>query len=103
MAEMRTALDVTQTFLDQCVLLHNAHELSAELAAEAKYFVSETEAKVMDECVQLHGGAGYMGEYRISQMYADARVSRIYAGTTEIMKEIIARSIGLDERKLLAG
>ncbi len=103
MAELRTALDVTQTFLDQCVMLHNAHELSAELAAEAKYHVSETEAKVMDECVQLHGGAGYMGEYRISHMYADARVSRIYAGTTEIMKEIIARSIGLDERKLLAG
>jgi len=101
MAEMRTALDVTQTFMDQCVLLHNAGELTADLAAEAKFCASEIEAKVMDECVQLHGGAGYMGEYRISHMYADARVSRIYAGTSEIMKEIIARSIGLDERKLL--
>ena len=103
MAEMRTALDVTQTFMDQCVLLHNAGELSADLAAEAKYHASETESRIMDECVQLHGGAGYMGEYRISHMFTDARVSRIYAGSTEIMKEIIARSIGLDERKLLAG
>ncbi len=103
MAEMRTALDITQTFIDQCVLLHNAGELSAELAAEAKYHATETESKVMDECVQLHGGAGYMDEYRISHMFTDARVSRIYAGSTEIMKEIIARSIGLDERKLLGG
>jgi acyl-CoA dehydrogenase len=98
-AEMRTALDVTQTFVDQCVLLHNAGELSAELAAEAKYYATEVESSVMDECVQLHGGAGYMSEYRISHMFTDARVSRIYAGSTEIMKEIIARGIGLDERK----
>jgi len=101
MAEMRTALDVTQTFMDQCVLLHNAGQLSAEIAAEAKFHATEVESKVMDECVQLHGGAGYMSEYRISHMFTDARVSRIYAGSTEIMKEIIARSIGLDERKLM--
>jgi len=100
MAEMRTALDVTQTFIDQCVLLHNAGELSAELAAEAKLYASELESEVMDNCVQLHGGSGYMSEYRISHMFTDARVSRIYAGSSEIMKEIIARSIGLDERKL---
>ncbi len=100
MAEMRTALDVTQTFIDQCVMLHLDGELSADLAAEAKYFSTEVESRVMDECLQLHGGAGYMSEYRISHMFADARVSRIYAGSTEIMKEIIARSIGLDERKL---
>lgn len=100
MAEMRTSLDVLQTFIDQCVMLHNQGELSAELAAEAKLFASELESKVMDECVQLHGGAGYMSEYRISHMFTDARVSRIYAGSSEIMKEIIARSIGLDERKL---
>ncbi len=103
MAEMRTALDVTQTFMDQCVLLHNAGQLTAELAAEAKFHATEVESKVMDECVQLHGGAGYMSEYRISHMFTDARVSRIYAGSTEIMKEIIARSIGLDERKLMGG
>ena len=100
MAEMRTALDVTQTFVDQLVLLHNAGQLSADLAAEAKYHATEVESRVMDECVQLHGGAGYMSEYRISHMFTDARVSRIYAGSTEIMKEIIARSVGLDERKL---
>lgn len=101
MAEMRTNLDVTQTFMDQCVLLHNAGQLTADLAAEAKFHATEVESKVMDECVQLHGGAGYMSEYRISHMFTDARVSRIYAGSTEIMKEIIARSMGLDERKLM--
>jgi len=101
MAEMRTRLDVTQTFIDQCVMLHLEGQLSADLAAEAKYFATEVESFVMDECVQLHGGAGYMSEYRISHMFTDARVSRIYAGSTEIMKEIIARSIGLDERKLV--
>ena len=100
MAEMRTSLDIAQTFIDQCVLLHNQSELSAELAAEAKLFASELESEVLDNCVQLHGGAGYMSEYRISHMFTDARVSRIYAGSSEIMKEIIARSIGLDERKL---
>jgi len=100
MAEMRTSLDVTQTFIDQCVMLHLDGALGADIAAEAKYFATEVESRVMDECVQLHGGAGYMSEYRISHMFTDARVSRIYAGSTEIMKEIIARSIGLDERKL---
>ena len=101
MAEMRTAMDVTQTFVDQCVLLHNRGELSADLAAEAKLDASELESEVMDNCVQLHGGSGYMSEYRISHMFTDARVSRIYAGSSEIMKEIIARSIGLDDRKLV--
>jgi acyl-CoA dehydrogenase len=101
MAEMRTSLDVAQTFVDQCVMLHLDGQLGAELAAEAKYFTTEVESSVMDECVQLHGGAGYMSEYRISHMFTDARVSRIYAGSTEIMKEIIARGIGLDERKLV--
>jgi alkylation response protein AidB-like acyl-CoA dehydrogenase len=100
MAEMRASLDILQTFIDQCVLLHNRRELGAELAAEAKLFASELESRVMDDCVQLHGGAGYMSEYRISHMFTDARVSRIYAGSSEIMKEIIARGIGLDERKL---
>jgi len=100
MAEMRASLDIMQTFIDQCVLLHNQAELGSELAAEAKLAASELESVVMDNCVQLHGGAGYMSEYRISHMFTDARVSRIYAGSSEIMKEIIARSIGLDERKL---
>lgn len=102
MAEMRTTLDILQTFVDQCVLLHNSQELGSELAAEAKLAASELESVVMDNCVQLHGGSGYMSEYRISHMFTDARVSRIYAGSSEIMKEIIARSIGLDERKLVS-
>jgi acyl-CoA dehydrogenase len=100
MAEMRTALDSAQTFVDQCVMLHLEGELSAEIAAEAKLLATEVESRVMDHCVQLHGGAGYMSEYRISHMFTDARVSRIYAGSSEIMKEIIARGIGLDDRKL---
>lgn len=102
MAEMRTKLDVAQTFIDQCVLLLNAGELSGDDAAKCKLYASEVEARVMDECVQLHGGAGYMDEYRISRLYTDARISRIFAGTSEIMKEIIGRGLGLDERKLAA-
>lgn len=100
MAEMRTKLDVAQTFIDQCVLLLNAGELSGDDAAKCKLHASEVEAEVIDECVQLHGGAGYMEEYRISRLYTDASISRIFAGTSEIMKEIIGRGLGLDERKL---
>ncbi|HKT77444.1 MAG TPA: acyl-CoA dehydrogenase family protein [Sphingobium sp.] len=100
MATMRAELDMAQTYADQCVLLLNAGELKAEDASAAKLLTSELEARVMDECVQLHGGAGYMNEYRICRMYADARISRIFAGTSEIMREIIGRSLGLDERKL---
>ncbi len=100
MAEMRAQLDAVQIFLDHCVMEHNAGRLTVEVAAEAKLLTSELENRVMDDCVQLHGGAGYMDDYRICRMYTDARVSRIYAGTSEIMKEIIGRSLGLDERKL---
>ncbi len=99
MADMRTEIDIAQSFVDQCVLQHNAGKLSAEDAAKAKLFTSELEGRVTDECLQLHGGAGYMDEYPISRMYTAARVSRIYAGSSEIMREIIARSLGLDPRK----
>jgi alkylation response protein AidB-like acyl-CoA dehydrogenase len=99
MADMRTEIDIAQSFVDQCVLQHNAGKLSAEDAAKAKLFTSELEGRVTDECLQLHGGAGYMDEYAISRMYTAARVSRIYAGSSEIMREIVARSIGLDPRK----
>jgi acyl-CoA dehydrogenase len=98
MADMRTEIDVAQAFVDQCVLEHNAGRLSADDAAKAKLFTSELEGRVVDSCVQLHGGAGYMDEYPICRMYLNARVSRIYAGSSEIMREIIARSIGLDPR-----
>jgi acyl-CoA dehydrogenase len=100
MAEMRSQLDMAQTYVDQCVLLLNAGTLTAEDASSAKLVASELEARVMDACVQFHGGAGYMDEYRISRMFADARISRIFAGTSEIMLEIIGRSLGLDERKM---
>jgi acyl-CoA dehydrogenase len=99
MADMRTEIDVAQAFIDQCVLEHNRNELGADNAAKAKLFTSELEGRVMDDCVQLHGGAGYMDEYPICRMYLNARVSRIYAGSSEVMREIIARSIGLDPRK----
>ena len=98
MADMRAQLDCTQAFLDQCVALHNAKKLTAEVAAEIKLLTSELEGKVIDECLQLFGGAGYMEEYRICRMYRDARITRIFAGTSEIMKEIIGRKLGLDQR-----
>lgn len=99
MADMRTQIDVAQAFVDQCVVEHNRGELGADNAAKAKLFTSELEGRVMDDCVQLHGGAGYMDEYPICRFYLNARVSRIYAGSSEVMREIIARSIGLDPRK----
>jgi len=100
MAEMRAQLDMAQVWVDYCVGEHIAGRLTPELAAQGKLLCSELEGRVTDECLQLHGGAGYMREYRISQLYTDARISRIYAGTSEIMKEIISRGIGLDDRKM---
>jgi len=99
MANMRTDLDVAQVFLDRCVMEHNAGKLTAEDAAKAKLFCSEVEDRVTDLCVQLHGGNGYMDEYEVCRMFTNARVSRIFAGSSEIMREIIARSMGLDPRK----
>jgi alkylation response protein AidB-like acyl-CoA dehydrogenase len=103
MADMRMQIDIAQVFVDHCVMEFNAGRLGAADVARAKLFCSELEGRVTDECVQLHGGAGYMDEYRISRMYRDARVSRIYAGSSEVMREIIARSIGLDPRTRPAG
>jgi len=99
MADMRMEIDIAQVFVDQCVIEHNEGNLSADDAAKAKLYTSELEGRVMDDCVQLHGGAGYMDEYPICRMYLNARISRIYAGSSEIMREIIARSVGLDPRK----
>jgi len=103
MARMRAEIDMAQTYVDQCVLLLNKRELSAEDASAAKLLASELEGRVLDACVQMHGGAGYMDEFRVSRMYTDARITRIFAGTSEIMLEIIGRSLGLDERKLASG
>ena len=100
MAEMRAQIDVLQTFIDHCVTQHNAGKLTPQMAAEGKLLASELEGRVVDDCLQMHGGAGYMEEFRISRMFTDARVSRIYAGASEVMKEIIARGVGLDDRKM---
>lgn len=101
MAEMRTQLDAAQVFVDYCTSLHLDGKLTPNLAAQAKLLTSEIEGRVVDDCLQLHGGAGYMDEYEISRLYADARISRIFAGTSEVMKEIIGRSLGLDDRSAI--
>ena len=93
--EMRTELDIARTYVDRQVLALNRGELSAEEAAKAKWWVTEMEKRVIDRCLQLFGGWGYMEEYPIARAYRDARVQTIYGGTTEIMKEIIGRSLGL--------
>jgi alkylation response protein AidB-like acyl-CoA dehydrogenase len=95
LAEMLTEIEVAQAFIDRCVEALNAGELSAEEAAMAKWWCTELQGRVIDTGVQLHGGYGYMTEYPIARAYADARITRIYGGTTEIMKEIIGRSLGL--------
>ncbi|HEY3673550.1 MAG TPA: acyl-CoA dehydrogenase family protein [Acidimicrobiia bacterium] len=93
LAEMLTEIDVSQTFADRCVDALNDDELTVEEAAEAKWWCTELQKRTVDRCVQLHGGYGYMLEYPIARAYIDARVATIYAGTTEIMKEIIGRKL----------
>jgi alkylation response protein AidB-like acyl-CoA dehydrogenase len=95
LAELRTEIDLAQVFLDRCVEALNAGELTAEDAAKAKWWCTEMQGRVMDRCLQLHGGYGYITEYPIARAFADARITRIYGGTTEIMKEIVGRSMGL--------
>jgi len=95
LAEMATEIEIAQTFVDRCVLALNAGELTAEEAAMAKWWCTELQKRVIDTCLQLHGGYGYMLEYPIARAYADARITTIYGGTTEIMKEIIGRSLGV--------
>ncbi|CAN5571876.1 acyl-CoA dehydrogenase family protein [soil metagenome] len=95
LAEMRTEVEIGQTFIDRCVLALNAGELTAEEAAMAKWWCTELQKRVVDQCVQLFGGYGYMREYPIARAYTDARITTIYGGTTEIMKEIIGRAMGV--------
>lgn len=95
MADLRTELDIAQSFVDRCVALLNDSRLSAQDAAKAKLWVTEVEGRVVDACVQMHGGYGYMNEYAVARAYVDARVSRIYAGTNEVMREIVGRGLGL--------
>ena len=95
LAEMQTEVQVASVFVDKCTELLLQDKLDTATASMAKYWCSDLQCKVMDECVQLFGGYGYMWEYPITRAYADARVQRIYGGTNEIMKEVISRSMGL--------
>ncbi len=95
LADIATELDVAQAYVDRCVDRLNSKELDAGDASKAKYFCTELQGRVVDRCLQLHGGYGYMTQYPVSRRYADARVTRIYGGTSEIMKSVIAKSIGL--------
>lgn len=99
LAELVTELDVTQVFLDRCVELHVGGELSAVDAAKAKWWSADVQNRVVDACVQLHGGYGYMSEYEVARAWTDARVSKIWAGSNEIMKELVGRDLGLGERR----
>ena len=93
LAEAATTARITRTFIDRCIAEVVAGSLDEAGAAMAKYWATDAQQRVLDECVQLHGGYGYMTEYLVARMYADARVTRIYGGTNEIMKELIARSL----------
>ncbi|MGO4257151.1 acyl-CoA dehydrogenase family protein [Marmoricola sp. RAF53] len=93
-AEQVTKIEVTEAWLDQCVLAHTKGKLTATDAAKAKYWTSQVQNEVIDHCVQLHGGYGYMNEYRVARAWRDARVTKIWAGSNEIMKELIGRDLG---------
>lgn len=95
LAELRTKLDVSQAFIDNLTMQHVKGELTAVEAAQAKYWSADIENEVIDACVQLHGGYGYMTEYRVARAWMDARVTKIWAGSNEIMKELIGRDLGL--------
>ncbi|MFC0529070.1 acyl-CoA dehydrogenase family protein [Phytohabitans kaempferiae] len=95
LAELHSEVDIARVFVDHCVALHSRKELTAVRAAKAKYWCSELQVRVADRCLQLHGGYGYMREYAVCRGFADARIQTIYGGTTEIMKEIIGRDLGL--------
>ncbi|MFT7652372.1 MAG: acyl-CoA dehydrogenase [Limisphaerales bacterium] len=93
LAECKTEALVARTFVDQCLLKHIDGQLDPSTASMAKYWTTQKQNEIVDECLQLHGGAGYMDEYEISRMYRDARVQKIYGGTNEIMKELIGRTL----------
>jgi long-chain-acyl-CoA dehydrogenase len=98
LAELATEAQVARVFVDRCLELLLAKQLDTATASMAKYWCSDIECRIIDECLQLHGGYGFMWEYPIARAYVDARVQRIYGGTNEIMKEVISRSMGLGER-----
>ena len=93
LAELATEVGIGRIFADKCTELHNEKKLNGAMASSCKYWLSDLQCKVADEGLQLHGGYGYIWEYPIARAWADARVQRIYAGTNEIMKELIARDV----------
>jgi alkylation response protein AidB-like acyl-CoA dehydrogenase len=95
LAELATEIEIAQTYIDRCVDRLNEGDLSAADAAKAKWWSTELQGRTVDECLQLHGGYGYMTEYPISRRFIDARVTRIYGGSTEIMKGVVSKSLGL--------
>jgi alkylation response protein AidB-like acyl-CoA dehydrogenase len=92
LAELRTETQIARVFVDRCIALSLESKLDVETAAMAKYWTSDLQCKVIDECLQLHGGYGYMRDYAIGRAFVDARAQRIYGGTNEIMNEIISRT-----------
>ena len=98
LAELATEAQVARVFVDRCIELLLEKKLDTATASMAKYWTSDLENKIIDECLQLHGGYGFMWEFPIARAYVDARVARIYGGTNEIMKEVISRSLGLGEK-----
>ena len=95
LAEIATELDLAQHYVDDCVRALNDDDLTPVDAAKAKWWTTELQGRAVDRCLQLHGGYGFMNEYPVARAFADARVTRIYAGTTEIMKELVGRDLGL--------
>jgi acyl-CoA dehydrogenase len=93
LAECHTLATVAQTFVDQCIARQQDGDIDLPTAAMAKWWTTQVCGQVIDECLQLHGGYGYMAEYPIARLYTDARVTRILGGSNEIMKELIARSL----------
>jgi long-chain-acyl-CoA dehydrogenase len=94
LADLVTRVEVTQHYIDQCVIAHSAGKLTAIDAAKAKWWASQLQNDVLDHCVQIYGGYGYMNEYRVARAWRDARVTKIWAGSNEIMKELIGRDLG---------
>ena len=95
LAEMATEIEIAETYLEKAVLEHNEGRFTVQDAAMAKWWTTELQKRVVDQCVQLHGGYGYMLEHPVAKAFVDARVQTIYGGTTEVMKEIIGRSLGV--------
>ncbi len=95
LAELVTSIEVAEAYIDRCVIAHDKGELTPVDAAKAKWWSSQVQNDVLDHCVQLHGGYGFMNEYRVARAWRDARVSKIWAGSNEIMKELIGRDLGL--------